>query len=190
MRCKCSARFLACVALVLLLLPPGCSSPPHSSDVSFTAPVLVSKDGKLRYRVPRGWFDATAHPKAPPSGIWVVRNDFAASLTISRVEIDVLTQRELSDGGLLRVGELTMELATSSRLARVVEAPVIVHAGDREYCLYEIEEAATHDVLRVVLFASGEGVYEVKALASGGMSADERRNVSAVQRGFLQQLRW
>lgn len=176
--------------LSVLLFIAGCSHAPPSSEVSTSAPVLISRDGHIGYQVPGGWFDATGNPGAPKAAVWLVRRDYAASISVNRVELNPEARQEFSEGRLLRLGQLTMQLMLSSRSAVVVRAPVLVRMDGKEYCLYEVEEPSTHDLLRSVVFDTGKRSYEVTALVAGGEAAETREEVMAAHRSFVRRLQW
>jgi hypothetical protein len=176
--------------LSLLLCFAGCSHAPLTSDGSTTSPPLLSHDGHLRYEVPAGWFDATGKPGALQAVIWIVRQDYGASISVNRVEVMPDFRQEVSEGRLLRLGELTMRLLLSSRPGTVERPPALVRMEGKEYCLYEVEESSTHDLMRSVIFDTGTRVYAVTALVPGGEPASTREEILAVHQNFVRRLRW
>lgn len=180
-----SAAFL----IGFLFFLPGCASPPYSTESLPTVPLVTSRDGRLRYAVPTGWFDATANAKAPRSAIWIVRNDYCASIAVNAMEVDAVTHGEINRDGLFRIAQLSMQLNTNVRSAVVLQAPKVNRSSGRDYCVYEIEEPATRDRMRIVLFYTGEGVYEVTALQTGG-DRPTSQEVFSVQDRFLARLQW
>ena len=174
--------------LSILLFIVGCSHAPPSSEIS--SPVSVSDDGHLRYQVPDGWFDGTGNPGSLRAMVWLVRRDYAASISVNRIELNREARQEFGGGRLLRLGQLTMQLLLSSRSAVVIRAPVLVRMDGKEYCLYEVEEPSTHDLLCSVVFDTGETSYEVTALVAGGEAAAARDEVLAAHRSFVRRLQW
>jgi hypothetical protein len=152
--------------------------------------MFTSRDGQLHYHVPTGWFDATENPQGQQAVVWIVRKDYAASISVNKVTVDAGVRREANGSGLLRLGQLTMQLLLSNRSAVVVQSPRIVQMNGRDYCLYEVEEPSTHDVLRVAVFVTSAAAYEVTALATGGEKPAEANSVFAVQQEFVRQLEW
>ena len=183
-----SARSAAFLIGFLFFLP-GCAGPPYSTESLPTVPLVTSRDGRLRYAVPIGWFDATANAKAPRSAIWIVRNDYCASIAVNTMEVDAVTRGEIDRDGLFRIAQLSMQLNTNVRSAVVLQAPKVNRSSGRDYCVYEIEEPATRDRMRIVLFYTGEGVYEVTALQTGG-DRPASEEVFSVQERFLARLQW
>ena len=180
----------ALLPAALFLIISGCARPPYSTEYPFTGPLLASSDGHLRFAVPVGWFDATANAKMPRTVVWIVRNDYGASISISPIDIDAETRREVKHAGLMRIARLSMQLNMNVRSAVILQAPGIGRSGEREYCAYEIEEPATNDRMRVVLFDTGEDLYEMTALQTAGDRSPANREVYTIQERFLARLQW
>ncbi len=185
-RVHCAAPAL----FILLLLLYGCAGPQRSTESPSTVPLLTSRDGLIRYPLPPGWFDATSHAKESRPVVWIVRNDYGASISINTITIDDRTRRQYKQDGLFRTGQLSLQLNTSTRSAVVLQLPKLERLNGKEYCVYEIEEPATRDRIRVAVFDTGERVYEVTALnAVEGPSATDPDAFSILDR-FLALLHW
>lgn len=176
--------------LPVLLCLAGCSHTPPSSERPTTSPLFLSHDGRLRYEVPAGWFDATGKPGAPASVIWIVRRDYAASIAVDRVEVMPDIQLEVSEGRLLRLGELTMRLLLNSHPGTVQRPPGLVRMDGKEYCLYEVVESSSGDLIRSAVFDTGTRVYGVTAIVAGTEPTATREEVLAVQQNFVRRLQW
>ena len=179
-----AASFFALV----LLVSAGCSHPPYATERPSTVALFTSLDGGLRYPVPQGWFDATAHAKDPRPVVWLVRNDYGASITINIITIDEETRRGFSHGGLARTAQLSMQLNMNTRAAVLLQSPTMKRVEGRDFCTYQIQEPATRERIRVVLFDTGARVYEVTALDSGERPSGPVG--SAVLEQLLASLRW
>ena len=172
-------------AAVMVVLLTGCSAPSRIATPS--TPPFFSRDGTFRYHIPKGWFDAPADSLRTNNIIWLLRSDYAATIALSEIETDSTTRLLLRTGGLDRLAQLTMALASGGESALVRKPPGMFQKNGRTYCSYEVVTSASKDAMRVVLFAAGERVYEVTAVAKG--SADWERIVSA-QQAFLESLSW
>ena len=188
--CSSGVLHAAPLLLGLLFILSSCARPPYSTESLSTGPLLTSRDGRLRYGVPTGWFDATSHAKSSRSAVWLVRNDYRASIAVNTIDIDEETRREVKRNGLLRVGQLSMQLNTNVRSAVIVQPPKVDRTNGREYCVYEIDEPATRDRIRVALVDTGDSVYEVTALQTGGDRPGTSQEVFSVQDLFLARLKW
>lgn len=180
----------ACIAahllIVVALFLPGCAG---TSPSLLHTPYFSSRDGILHYRLPAGWFDATNDSIAAGNAVWLLRQDYAATISVSEVHLDEAARQELDHNGLLGVARLTMALAISAKPAITREEPRLFQIGGSEFCSFEYTMPSSGDALRVVLFDTGEKLYEVTALVSGekrGTGSD----VFAVEQEFLGSLRW
>jgi len=178
---------LLCV-LVAALLIGGCSAEPASTRVRFHPDYRLSRDGALGYRLPAGWFDVTADSQATGRAIWLVRNDYGASITVEEVYLMDRAKGELGDDPLLHLAELTLPLVAGERWATVLRPPERFTLSGREYCAYELVTGERPEHLRVVLFEAGRRIYAVTFYGDGTAAA--RAGISAVQEPFLRGLRW
>jgi hypothetical protein len=112
----------------------SCSSPPPSHHL-FTPTIDSAHDGRLHYALPRGWFHAGQD--AGEKLIWLVRNDYRVSLTVSEVHIDSLSRREISRLGLVQLCHLTMSLTLDELGALVASPPVPSILKGRPSCGYQ-----------------------------------------------------
>jgi hypothetical protein len=182
-------RTLLCSALPVIVLA-ACGGPSEVARVPMQPAYHTSRDGDLHYRLPVGWFDATSDSQATRHAIWVLRNDYGASITVEGINLDASAGQELGEKKLLQLAQLTMPLLANDRSAAVQEAPALFSVRGREYCAFELVTFPSDDTLRVVLFDTGRRTYTAtfytKAVV-GGTNSEELR---AVQEGFLGSLRW
>jgi hypothetical protein len=180
----------ACLLSVLTgaLLLGGCSSEPASTRTVLHPEIRLSRDGVLGYRIPSGWFDVTADSQATGRAIWLVRNDYGASITVEQVYLMARAQGELGEAPLLHLAELTLPLVAGTRSATVLRRPELVTIGGRQYCAYELVSGERSEHTRVMLFEAGQRVYAATFYGDG--SAEASAGISAVQEPFLRSLRW
>jgi len=149
-----------------------------------------SRDGDLHYRLPVGWFDATSDSQATRHAIWVLRNDYGASITVEEINLDASARKELGEKKLLRLAQLTMPLLANDRSAAVQETPALFNVRGREYCAFELVTFPSDDTLRVVLFDTGQRTYTATFYTKGVEGEKRSEESRAVQEGFLHSLRW
>jgi hypothetical protein len=171
----------------LALALAGCTATRYTEEYPLLPSINLSHDGLLQYRVPRGWFAAAPDSGAPQNVIWLLQNNYRATLAVSAIVVDDEANPAVRNGGLERLAQLTMTLASGNSSAVVTREPEVFELAGRRFCAYETEVTATGDVLRVVLFTTPAKVYEVTALARPG---EEPEKVFAAQQGFLSSLRW
>jgi hypothetical protein len=177
---------------VLLVLPfllafAGCASARYTDEYPLIPSVRTSHDGLLRYRVPRGWFAAAPDSGAPQNVVWLLQNNYKATLAVSEIVVDSEANRAVRNGGLERLAQLTMTLVSGDNSAVLTREPELFELSGRQFCAYETEITETGDMVRVVVFATSAKIYEVTALARSG---EQRDKVFDAQQGFLSSLRW
>jgi len=174
---------------LLTLLLFGCGSGSRVVTPSLHAGYFPSRDGALQYRLPVGWFDATADSQATAHAIWLMRNDYGASITVDEIRLDAAARKEIERGGLLQLAQLVMALTTGEHGAMLLEPPAVVTVNGRPFCRYEMVASATRDTLRVALFDTGEKAYVVTALLPEKVARRDPQ-FTTVHESFLSTLRW
>ncbi len=183
-----SQRSLCFVAVLLLaLLWSGCSAPPPS-PAPLSSTYSIARDGYLHYRTPAGWFDVTADSQAHGNTVWLLRSDYAATITVNEIQVDAVAREEIIHQGMSQLARLTMFLSTKDKGALLHRAPEEFSVQGHPCCSYELELPATGDIMHVILIDAEHKVYAVAALKTGG--AKDLSDVETVQRQFLEALRW
>ena len=167
----------------------GCASVPHLAEAPLNPSYVFSREGLLRYKVPVGWFDATRDSQSVTAEIWLVKNDYAATITVSKIGIDTETRRAIDREGLARLADLTLTLAGATS-ATLLQPPVSSTVNGKEQYSYIVSNPATSDTTRVVLVDSGENVFEVIGLVPGNQHRVTSDEVFSVQESFVKSLRW
>jgi len=171
---------------VLSLLIMACASTSRVPD--FSKEYYTSRNGQLRYKLPIGWLNATNDSLSSSAVVWLVRNDFAATLSVKEVVIDAETRHEVQRTGLKRVAELTLALASGERGGSVVDPPQMTSLGGRTACAYEYMTSHPNDRIRVILIDTGSTVYDVSLLMTE--SAGSKTDGTALQEAFVRTLVW
>ena len=169
--------------LSLSLFLASCAMRPTTTD-AVRREYIIARDGILQFSLPPGWFNASNDAHTPDETIWLVRNDYAATISVRIVNMDDDARRILHREGVLRLAELTMGLNAQVVITR---RPEMIRAEGKEYCAYEALVAPENDAIRVALIDTGTRVYEVRALASEKGSP---AGVFTAQDEFLRRLRW
>jgi hypothetical protein len=173
--------------LITLLVVAGCAGPRYAEDYPIGATAGISLDGYLRYGVPRGWFASPPDSITSNVVVWLLRRDFAATLTVSEIVVDSTGAVTVRREGLESLARLTMNLVTGERAVILRRGPETFRLGSHTFCTYETETAGRGDVTRVAVFFTPSKIYEVTALARKGENAG---GVFAAQQAFLKSLRW
>lgn len=170
-------------------LLPACVPPPPAAAPAAPVPYAVSRDGTIRYRLPAGWFDAAADSVAADRAVWLVRDDYAGSLTVRQVHVRALERGDLGGEGLLQVAKLTAALETSSKPGIVTREPGRTDIGGREAVTYDLEYNGSGDMTRTVVLASDGRIYAVTALVNGTARQEAGKEILAALQTFLEALR-
>jgi hypothetical protein len=180
-------------AVLLLVLVAGfwtgCSSS-SSATVALQLPSFTSRDGLVNYRIPVGWFNAIADSQSSGQTIWLLRNDYSATIAVSEVHVDYDAREDLQVAGIMHLAQLTMGLAAGGKPYVLQRQPEGVMIGGTPGCAYEIVIPQVNDVLRVIVVDTGVRVYMVTALVSGEAGHGLRDEVFAAQDAFLSGLTW
>jgi hypothetical protein len=178
------------VSLLSLLLS-DCAGPPSSALRSVNHLSFRSRDGVFLYRIPEGWFDASADDEAEGHAVWLVRENLSATLAVEEIRMDDEVRQLVGDGALLEVGRLLSRLRAGKNGLTETRAPGWKDLGNREVCLYELTNPTTHEFQRVLLFAIDEHIYTATLIIanhSGNAPADDSPTITAHDR-FVDALR-
>jgi hypothetical protein len=166
------------------LLGAGCAGAPPASLSSL--PAVLSRDGALRYRIPSGWFDASADSVAIP--VFLVRGDYAGSIAVKELHVDAAARRDLARSGMLQIARLAAALETGSGRGVIAHTPESIRVNGKEGAAYDLEFGAGEKV-RTVLVDTGVRVYSVAAHVNG-TAAETAGEIFAAQQAFLEALAW
>lgn len=119
-----------------------------------------------------------------------MRADFAATLAVQEVVIDAATRQEVKRGGLIRVAELTLALASGERGVVVVQQPALSTLGGKSVCMYEYLAGHPSDRVHIVLVDTGTMVYEVSALMASNVLEETVADVVSLQEAFVKSILW
>ena len=176
-----------CVLLALLLL--GCSTGTKLSSTLLHPSYSFSRDGGLQYRLPAGWFDASADSQAVGHAVLLIRNDYGATIAIDEVYLDASARGQLHQGGLVQIAQLMMSLSSWDHGSVLTDPPRAITLNGQDLCRYRMVATTSQDSLQVTLLDTGEKVYAVSVLLSGkGVGRDGVFGV--LQDSFVGSLRW
>jgi len=152
--------------------------------------LVASRDGSVRYRMPAGWFDAGEDSLGARCSLWLMRGDYAGSLTVRQVHMRSLGAEDLAGDGLLEVARLTASLETTRQPGVLTRAPGRIAAGGKDAVSYDVEYTGSGDRTRTVLLDAGGSVVAVTALVNGSAPQGAAREIFGVLDEFLATARW
>jgi hypothetical protein len=173
----------------LAMLLAGCAPASRVSTDLFHPEYSSSRDGALQYRLPVGWFDATADPQAAGHAAWLMRSDYGATMALDEVRLDSGARAEVRSAGLLPLSYLIISLTSGDRGTVLLEPPSLVTIKGKEMCRYTLVVSETKDTLQVTVIDTGDRVYTVTALdARKGVNGGG--SLALLAEAFVAALRW
>ena len=179
--------FLLCAPL--LFHTQGCGPAREVSAPTLSASYVTSKDGGFSYRLPTGWFDASADSQARGHAALLIRNDYRATIAIDEVRLDDAAKLELRRNGLVPVAQLLLSLTSWEQNAVLAIPPQLLQVGNRSACRYRTISGSGGDMADVTLVEGREKLYTIRILISGKSAQDEEA-LQLVQEAFLGTVRW
>jgi hypothetical protein len=178
-------RFFLCGVVLLA----GCASAPRTSSPLFHPPYVASRDGGFEYRLPVGWFDASADSQATGHAALLIRNDYGATIAVDEVSLDAAARRQIRQGDVQAVAELLVSLTAWDHGMVLAEPPRVRSMNGLPVARYTMVSTKTQDTLQVSVVHTGSRVYAVSALLSGERGS-AGTSFAEVERGFVGSLRW
>lgn len=177
------------VVMLLVSLFSGCASTSRISPAVLNTPYCVSRDGGLQYRLPVGWFDASADSQAIGHAIWLMRADYGATIVVDEVSLDHGAREEIAGEKLLQLAQLLISLTAGDRGAVLIEAPALAPLNGTMTCRYALLASEGRDTLQVTLLDTGTRVYTLTALRSK-QERGQGASLAVVMERFIAALRW
>jgi len=177
------------VSLCIVLFCGGCATPGPAAASVASPSYFLSRDGAIRYRLPAGWFDVTPDSVSADRAVFIVRNDYAGSLTVRQVHIRAVDRTDLEGEGLLQVAKLTAALETSSKPGMLAREPDRYPVNGREAVSYDVEYSGSGDRTRTVLLAADGRLYAFTALVNGTAPSGAVKEIFGVLQTFIATLR-
>ncbi len=184
-----SSRVLPSLLAAVILSLAGCAPTRQATGPAPSSAYVVARNGGFSYRVPRGWFDASADSQARGHAALLVRNDYRATIAVDEVHLDAAAHSELRDGGLVPVARLLVSLSSWDGDAILTVPPHLITLADREACRYTLASGSGEDAIEVTLVESGERLFTVRVLVSGTGEGRET-SLRAAEKEFLETVRW
>jgi len=175
--------------LWVVLFCAGCATPGPAAASAPPSSYFLSRDGAIHYRLPAGWFDVTPDTLSADRAVFLVRDDYAGSLTVRPLHTRAVDRADLGGEGLLQVAKLTAALETSSKPGMLAREPDRYPAGGREAVSYDVEYSGSGDKTRTVLLAADGRIYALTALVNGKAPPGAVKEIFGVLQAFIAALR-
>ncbi len=163
----------------------------YVASAELTQDYVASQDESLRVLRPDGW-QKTSDPKNAPSIIlWLVREDYSASLSFTPLQMDPALYQTLKKEGIAAVAKVSLSLKerNAEDSVTVVQPVELFKVGDRVSAAYEYRVGAAQPVIRVVVFDTGSRFMECTLYpATVSVTPAENRRLFEVQQTVLASL--
>lgn len=193
--------FRGLLPALLALLLAACSSAPdtdageegpsfyrYAANAEMSDAYVSSSDGALRVLTPHGWRKAVDRQQAPAIVLWLLREDYSASISFLPMQMDPGLYLTLKKDGIEAVAKVSLSLKqrTADDSVRVVQPVEQFRVGGRVCAAYEYRLGSTAPLIRVVVFDSGSRFVECALYpASPEITPAENRRLFEVQQSVL-----
>lgn len=193
------AVVLACLCALALL--DACSSSSSSSAdatvaaagrypavAEMTASRIETADGAFGVALPKGWKETVDQKNAPNIALWLVQEDYEASISFTPMVMNPALYRTLKKDGPLAVAKVSLSLKKENARdsVTVILPPELFRLADREYAAYEYSVDRGATVIRIVVFDTGMQFVECALLpATSPLAAERNRRLFETQQSVL-----
>ncbi len=163
----------------------------YVASAELTQDYIASRDGTLRVLRPDGWQKTSDPENAPSILLWLVREDYSASLSFTPMQMDPALYTTLKKERIDAVARVSLSLKEryAEDSVSVVQPVELFKVGDRISAAYEYRVGAAQPVIRVVVFDTGSRFMECTLYpASVEVTPAENRRLFEVQQTVLASL--
>jgi hypothetical protein len=166
----------------------GLSKYRYAATTELSREFVSTADGNLRVLRPQGWVRTSDPKNAPSVLLWMVREDYSASLTFSAIKMDPGLYQTLRGERLDAVAKISLSLKerNADDSVTIVQPVELFKIGGRICAGYEYRIAAMAPVIRVVVFDTGSRFMECALYpASEAVTPEENRKLFELQQSVL-----
>jgi hypothetical protein len=163
----------------------------YVASAELTQDYIASQDGTLRVLRPDGWQKTSDPENAPSIVLWLVREDYSASLSFTPMQMDPALYTTLKKERIDAVARVSLSLKerNAEDSVTVVQPVELFKVGDRISAAYEYRVGAAQPVVRVVVFDTGSRFMECTLYpATVEVTPAENRRLFEVQQTVLASL--
>jgi hypothetical protein len=137
--------------------------------------------------LPPGWIDASSELHPGNEVIWLLREDYDASMTVGILVVHDNAANALGRERLQRAAHISLQLGIENDSSRILEYPREVIVSGQQRMMYRFRSAAGDNV-RVILIEAGSKLFEVTMLVK--REAGDASGHEADQDRLVESLRW
>jgi hypothetical protein len=160
----------------------------YSATAAMSSEYVASEDGNISVLLPDGWVQTSDPAEAPSILLWLVQDDYNASLSFTELRMDPALYETLKRDGLEAVARVSLSLKQrgASGELHLVQKPEMFRIGGRMHVAYEYRSAAAEAIIRVVVFDTGSRFMECVIFpASHTITPAANRRLFEVQQSVL-----
>jgi len=199
-----TASLLLMLASIACVLLAACAAFPETDEAPPSPPVyryvasaemsseyLKSSDGSVSVLRPAGWQWTEDRTQAPSIVLWLVREDYSASLSFTPMQMDPALYETLKKDGLEAVAKISMNLKmrNADDSVRIIQAVELFRVGQHVCAAYEYRHGLAAPIIRIVVFDTGRRFMECALYpAKANITPAENRRLFEVQQSVLASL--
>lgn len=179
--------FFSCLPLVLA----GCTPSRPRLPYPLSERTVVSSDGYLHLRIPEGWFVPVDGESSQGLLVWLVKEDYSATMGLTEIRGDERLRKEVEETGLLVLGELSFSLKHArDPAAKLLSLPEVFQLNRKRFCAYEFTLDNGVTTIRTVVFNTGKKFYELSVIPNPKKMPVAMRPIFDAQQAILLMMDW
>lgn len=170
-------KYLLLLSITILSACAGGVNSLYFSDYPLTTGKVSSQSGSFSVLLPKGWFIAEDN-ELRINEIWLIKEDYSASISFIPINVDSSTASQLAAGGLQELKRLNIAF----RKAKIGNKPVSIfneelfQINSNDFLAYEYPDE-NNAKIRVVLFKFEGKFYECSAIPASAQNLEELFNI-------------
>jgi len=171
-------------AVIALLILASCAgSVPYTSHYPLSTDFFHSHDGTLTGKLPQGWFESTDDSIVSSLAVWLIREDFSATLLMKELSLDQRTEQQVRQNGLKLLAHVSAGFQSDQGTETGID-PKEFDIDGKQFCSYETGSAMARK--RIVVFMARGKYYECEARAvKGNWTTDDLNRMFSIQQSVL-----
>lgn len=152
---------------------------------------VTAADGSVTVLRPEGWLKTSDPVEAPSLLLWLVNDDYSASLSFVHIRMDPALYETLKKDGLEAVAKVSLGLKQrgADDAVHIVQQVEQFRIGGRLCAAYEYRTGTTEALIRVVVFDTGTRYMECTLFpASNTITPAANRKLFELQQSVLASL--
>jgi len=164
----------------------------YAPRADMTPNVIESAGKDIAVFCPKGWQETVDNRNAPGIALWLVKEDYSASLSFNPMKMDPALYKALQKDGLSAVAKVSMSLKKNNArdTVTILQPLEPFQLNKRNFMAYEYTADGGKTVVRVVVFDTGKQFYECILLpATESLSQAGHRSLFETQQAVLKTVR-